>query len=107
MTAQNSDWKNFVGNIEFKDLLLPTAVFIGAAVIGRVFGFKPFLRGATAALALATAAKDAGIIDGAMLAPAQHEPRRKTVARATAVKHTARKKSARKLARPKAAVTAA
>lgn len=77
--------------MDARDLVLPAAVLIGGAVLGRVFGLKPIWRGAMAALALAQASKSAGLIESE---PAAHKraPRRKTVTRA-ARKRTPQKKS--------------
>jgi hypothetical protein len=64
-----------------RDLVLPAAVLIGGAVLGRVFGFRPIWRGAMAVLALAEASRGVGLIEAE---PAHHKraPRRKTVTRA-------------------------
>jgi hypothetical protein len=63
LAERSSGWKALVGDIQPKDLILPAAVLIGGAVIGRLVGVKALLRGATAVLALAAAVKDAGVID--------------------------------------------
>jgi hypothetical protein len=75
-----------------RDLVLPAAVLIGGAVLGRVFGFKPIWRGAMAVLALAEAGKGVGLIEAEPAAHHKRAPRRKTVTRAVR-KRTAQKKS--------------
>ena len=78
--------------MDTRDLILPAAVFIGGALLGRIFGLKPIWRGAMAALAVAGASKNAGLIDEP--APRRHAaPRRKAVTRA-ARKRPVHKKSA-------------
>lgn len=74
-----------------RDLVLPAAVLIGGAVLGRIFGFRPIWRGAMAALALVQASRGVGLIE-AEPARHKHAPRRKTAAQA-ARKRTAQKKS--------------
>lgn len=78
--------------MDARDLVLPAAVLIGGAVLGRIFGFKPIWRGAMAVLALAQASKGVGLIESEPVAHHKHAPRRKTVTRA-ARKRTAQKKS--------------
>ena len=75
-----------------RDLVLPAAVLIGGAVLGRVFGFKPIWRGAMAVLAIAQATRSAGLIEAEPVAHRTRAPRRKTVTRAVR-KRTAQKKS--------------
>ena len=79
--------------MDTRDLVLPAAVFIGGALLGRFLGLKPIWRGALAALAVAGASKNAGLIDDEP-APRRHAaPRRKAVTRA-ARKRPVHKKSA-------------
>ena len=78
--------------MDARDLVLPAAVLIGGAVLGRVFGLKPIWRGAMAALALAQASKGVGLIEAEPDAHHGRAPRRKSVTRA-ARKRTAQKKS--------------
>jgi len=75
--------------MDARDLVLPAAVLIGGALLGRVFGFKPIWRGAVAALALVQASKGVDLTE-----PDHHKraPRRKSVTRA-ARKRTPQKKS--------------
>ena len=75
-----------------RDLVLPAAVLIGGAVLGRVFGFRPIWRGAMAALALAQAGRSAGLIEAEPASHHRRAPHRKAVNRA-ARKRTAQKKS--------------
>ena len=80
--------------MDARDLVLPVAVLVGGALLGRIFGFKPIWRGAMAALALAQASRSAGLTE-----PEHHKrpTRRKTVTRA------ARKRSPQKRSSAKAA----
>jgi len=80
-----------LNNIELRDLLIPTAVFMGGVILGRLVGLKPILRGAAATLAIAEAAKDAGLAAGAF--EERRAPRRRAVARAARKRTTARKRS--------------
>jgi hypothetical protein len=77
-----------------RDLVLPAAVLIGGAVLGRVFGFKPIWRGAMAVLALAEASKGVGLIEAESVTQHRRAPRRKTVTRA-ARKRSPQKKSSK------------
>jgi len=74
--------------MDARDFVLPAAVFIGGAVLGRLFGLRPIWRGAMAAFALAQASKGAGLIETP--GPARRKPRRKAVA------HAARKRPVHK-----------
>jgi hypothetical protein len=86
------DMRDFkLNNIELRDLLIPTAVFMGGVILGRLVGLKPILRGAAATLAIAEAAKDAGLAAGGF--EERRTPRRRAVA------HAARKRTARKRSR--------
>jgi hypothetical protein len=78
--------------MDARDLVLPAAVLVGGALLGRIFGFKPIWRGAMAALALAQASKGAGLIESGPVAHRKRAPRHKTTSRAVR-KKTAQKKS--------------
>lgn len=79
--------------MDARDFVLPAAVFVGGALVGRLFGLKPIWRGAMAALALASASKGAGLVEAPVPERRKHTPRRKAVTR-TARKRPVQKKSA-------------
>jgi hypothetical protein len=86
------DMRDFkLSNLELRDLLIPTAVFMGGIVLGRLVGLKPILRGAAATLAIAEAAKEAGLAAGGFAE--RSAPRRRAVARAARKRTTSRKRS--------------
>ena len=105
MAEQHYNSPYFLGNLELRDVVVPVAVLVGGAVVGRMFGFKILLRGAMAALALATAVKDAGRVDEPVLESTRGKPRRKPGGRA-AVEHPARKGYEYKLSTQPAEVAA-
>jgi hypothetical protein len=79
-------------NMDTRKLVLPAAVFVGGALLGRLFGLRGLVRAGMAALTVARMSETAGL-----LTAGKSEPQRKAPAKLT------RRRSAKKgAARPAA-----
>jgi hypothetical protein len=78
--------------MDARKLVLPAAVFVGGALLGRMIGWKGLVRAGVAALTVANMSESAGLLAAAKgetpRRAVQKAPRKRTTPRKTAAKRT-------------------
>jgi hypothetical protein len=90
-------------NMDARKLVLPAAVFVGGALLGRLIGLRGLVRAGMAALTVANMSETAGLLTAA----GKSEPRRKAPAKVTHRRSGAKKSGATRAAAKRTNSTAA